>query len=71
MTERENLDQVTHQLSKMTNMVQALQIVLWDICQMKDDEVLGGRRRDALVGLGDALEDLADVDRMVNRAHDG
>ena len=53
---REQNNHVDHTLAQISNLVAALQLVVWDIGQLQPDQPIGKERRDAVVGIGDALE---------------
>lgn len=46
---------VNQKLTHVTNLVAALQIVAWDVAQLQGKEPISNDRRDAIVGLSDAL----------------
>lgn len=57
MTEREKIDALEDKLNNALNLTAALQLVAWDLCQTvaepgSQEQV----RRDAVIGLADALE---------------
>lgn len=51
-------DETEQRLNRASNLVAALQIVAYDVCQLSPEDAIGKERRDAIVGLGDALEEL-------------
>ncbi|MHA3915685.1 hypothetical protein [Halovulum sp. GXIMD14793] len=56
-------------LNDITNMVSALQLICWDVCQMQPDEAIGKQRRDALVGMANMLERLTTDDDPMHEAY--
>ena len=52
----EELNDAHEQLGDAHNLICALQMVLLDVTQMQPHDPIGLERRDALVGIGNALE---------------
>ncbi|MBY6163258.1 hypothetical protein KUV73_20410 [Mameliella alba] len=52
----DKLDDAHGVINEAANLTDALQILLWDIVNMSEGEPIRRRQRDALVGLGNALE---------------
>ena len=55
---KEEHDELEHTLAQATNLVAALQIVAGEVASLTPDQPIGKERRDAIVGLSDALENL-------------
>ncbi|MEY8841940.1 hypothetical protein AB9K41_23165 [Cribrihabitans sp. XS_ASV171] len=57
MTEREKIDALEYKLADALNLTAALQLVAWDMSQEIVEQDSQARvRRDAVIGLADALE---------------
>jgi hypothetical protein len=56
MTEREKIYALENKLNNALNLTAALQMVAWDFAQADAENTQARLRRDAVIGLADALE---------------
>jgi hypothetical protein len=56
MTEREKIYALENKLNNALNLTAALQMVAWDFAQADAPDNAAKQRRDAVIGLADALE---------------